>query len=53
VENVTVHFLGDFKSATLTTPDGTEKKLSIYQADEGWGVDLDQVATCASIRLEQ
>ena len=53
VDNVTVHFLGDFKSATLTTPDGTEKKLNIYQADEGWGVDLDQVATCASIRLEQ
>ncbi|HEV2448122.1 MAG TPA: hypothetical protein VGS58_19460, partial [Candidatus Sulfopaludibacter sp.] len=43
VENVTVHFLGDFKHATLTTPEGVEKKLEIYQAEEGWGVDLDKV----------
>jgi hypothetical protein len=53
VDNVTVHFLGDYKHATLTTPEGIEKKLAIYQAEEGWGVDLDKVATCASIRLEQ
>ncbi len=53
VENVTVHFLGDYKRATLTTPEGVEKKLDIYQAEEGWGVDLDKVAVCATIRLEQ
>jgi hypothetical protein len=53
VENVTVHFLGDYKHATLTTPEGAEKKLEIYQAEEGWGVDLDKVGVCASIRLEQ
>jgi hypothetical protein len=53
VENVTVYFLGDYKRATLTTPEGIEKKLDIYQADEGWGVDLDKVAVCATIRLEQ
>ena len=53
VENVTVQFLGGFKHATLITPDGAEKKLEIYQADEGSGVDLDKVGICASIRLEQ
>jgi hypothetical protein len=54
VENVTVHFLGDYKHATLLTPDGTEKKLDIYKGEEeGWGVDLDKVGICASIRLEQ
>ena len=53
VENVTVHFLGDYKRATFITPEGVEKKLDIYQAEEGWGVDLDKVATCASIKLEQ
>jgi hypothetical protein len=53
VENVTVYFLGSFKHATLLTPEGVEKRLDIYQADDGWGVDLDKVGVCASIRLEQ
>lgn len=53
VENVTVHFLGEFKHATLMTPEGIRKNLDIYQAEEGWGVDLDKVAVCATIRLEQ
>ena len=53
VENVTVHFLGDFQRATLLTPDGAEKKLDIYAADEAHGVDIDKVAVCATIKLEQ
>lgn len=53
VENVTVYFLGDFKKAALLAPGGVEKKLEIYKADDGWGVDLDKVGVCASIRLEQ
>jgi hypothetical protein len=52
VENVTVHFLGDFRRATLLTPDGAEKKLDIYAADEAHGVDIDKVAVCATIKLE-
>ncbi len=52
VENVAVHFLGNFKRATLTTPEGAEKSLDIYQTEEGWGVDIAQVAVCATIRLE-
>jgi hypothetical protein len=53
VENVTAHFLGDFKRATLLAPDGTEKKLDLYAADEAQGVDIDKVSVCATIRLEQ
>ena len=53
VENVTVHFLGNYKRATLLTPEGVEKKLEIYQAEEGSGVDIDKVGVCATIRLEQ
>ena len=53
VENVTVYFLGNFQHATLLTPEGAEKKLEVYKADDGWGVDLDKVGVCASIRLEQ
>jgi hypothetical protein len=52
VENVTVHYLGDYKHATLITPDGTEKKLEPYQVEEGWGVDLEKVGICATIKLE-
>ena len=53
VENVAVHYLDNYKHATLITPEGAEKKLEIYQTDEGWGVDLDKVPVCATIRLEQ
>lgn len=52
VENVTLHYLGDYKHATLLTPEGVEKKLEVYQAEEGWGVDIDKVSVCATIRLE-
>ncbi len=52
VENVTLHYLGDFRHATLLTPDGKEKPLEIFQAEEGWGVDIDKVQVCVSIRLE-
>jgi hypothetical protein len=53
VENVTAHFLGNYTKATLLLPDGTEKKLDIYPADEAHGVDIDKVNVCATIRLER
>jgi len=52
VENVTVQFLGAYRHATLLTPDGVEKTLQIYAADEGSGVDIDKVGVCATLRLE-
>jgi hypothetical protein len=52
VENVTLHYLGNFPRATLITPEGPEKKLEVYKTEDGWGVDLDRVSTCAAIRLE-
>jgi hypothetical protein len=53
VEDVTVHFLGDYRHATLLAPDGAPKPLEIYQTEDGSGVDLPKVAICATIRLEQ
>jgi len=53
VENVTVHFMGKFQRAVLMTPDGLEKPLEIYPTEDGGGVDLDKVAVCATVRLEQ
>ncbi len=53
VENVTLYFLGEYRHATLITPDGVEKPLEIYSNDEGKGVDIAKVGVCATIRLEQ
>ncbi len=53
VENVAMHFTGEFKHATLMTPEITGKPLEIYKTEEGWGVDVDRVGVCATIRLEQ
>lgn len=53
VENVTAHFLGEYRTATLLTPDGVEKKLELYRADEAQGVDIDKVVVCATIKLEK
>ena len=52
VENVTVHFLGNFQHARLFTPDGQEKVLEVYKNEEGTGVDIDKISTFATLRLD-
>jgi len=51
VENVAVHFIGDYKHAVLTSPEGAEKPLEVYPTEDGGGVDIDKVSVCATIRL--
>jgi hypothetical protein len=53
VSDVTVHFLGNYRRATLLSPEGAEKPLTIYPVEDGGGVDIDRVGVCAGIRLEQ
>jgi hypothetical protein len=53
VDSVTLHYLAELPRATLITPGSAEKKLQVYKTEDGWGVDIDRVATCAAIRLEQ
>jgi hypothetical protein len=53
VENVAMHFLGNFQHATLITLEGAQERLEVYQTGEGWGVSLDKVSVCATVRLEQ
>ena len=53
VQNITVHFLGDYKRAVLLGPENSIKKLDIYPTDEAHGVDVDQVGVCATIKLEK
>jgi hypothetical protein len=51
VENVAVHFIGDYKHAAQTSPEGKEKPLEVYPTEDGGGVDIDKVSVCATIRL--
>jgi hypothetical protein len=53
VENVAMHYLGDYNHATLITPGAADKSLEVYKTEEGWGVDVDRVGVCATIKLEQ
>jgi hypothetical protein len=52
VESVTVQLLGNYTKAHLYTPDGKEKDLEIYPAEEGVGVDIDSISSCAVLRVE-
>jgi hypothetical protein len=53
VESVAVYYLGEYKRATLIAPVGADRPLEVYKTEEGWGVDLDHVGVCATIKLEQ
>src|SRR5215471_5208787 len=50
IDEVALHYLGDFSRATLITPEGAEKKLEVYKTEDGHGVDIARVVTCAAIR---
>jgi hypothetical protein len=52
VENVTIHVLGKFQTATLILPGGKEKMLEAYPVEEGTGVDLDNVGIVATVKLQ-
>ena len=52
VENVTVHVLGKFTSATLQAPGAEPKKLEVYEVEEGTGIDIDNVNVAATLVLQ-
>ena len=37
----------------VITPEGKPKPLEVYKTEDGWGVDIDRVVVCATIKLEQ
>ena len=53
VESVTMHYVANYQHATLITPEGKPKPLEVYKTEDGWGVDIDRVVVCATIKLEQ
>ncbi len=52
VESVTVQLPGKYTKAHLYTPDGKQKDLEVYPAEDGVGVDIDSIASCAVLRVE-
>ena len=52
VENVTVHLLGKYKSAKLLSPGAPAKMLSVYDNEEGTGVDIDTIGVSATLVVE-
>jgi hypothetical protein len=52
VDSVTVQLLGKYTKAHLYMPDGKEKDLELYPAEDGVGVDIDSIASCAVLRVE-
>lgn len=53
VENITVHLLGEYKSAKLYMPESPKPlTLDLYKIDEGMGLDLDRIATVGVLVLE-
>ena len=53
VENVAIHYLGEYQHATLIAPGSADKSLEVYKTEEGWGVDVDRVVVCATVKLER
>jgi hypothetical protein len=52
VENITVHLLKKYRTARLIAPGAPEKKLELYEVEEGSGVDIDNVGVTASLILQ-
>lgn len=52
VENVTVHLMGKYKSATLMAPGQAAKKIEIYDNEEGTGVEIPGIGVMGTVILE-
>jgi hypothetical protein len=52
VENVTVHVLGRFGKARLLEPGGVDRAVALFEHEDGTGLEIDKVASVATIVLE-
>jgi hypothetical protein len=52
VENVTVHLLGEFKTAKLLRPGAEPVKLETYATEEGTGIDVPAADIFAVLAVE-
>jgi hypothetical protein len=52
VESITAFVEGKYRKATLLSPGEPPKVLSIYDAPEGTGVEIEKLAVCGAVVLE-
>lgn len=50
-ENITVHIVGKHRQVRLLRPESPPRDLTPYEIEEGVGVDLDRVSTCAALLI--
>ncbi len=53
VESITVHALGTWKKVRVFEPGGKVRDLETYSVSGGTGVDLESLATVATVRFER
>lgn len=53
VENVTVHVLGQYKTAQLYRPDGPPSTIQGYEVEDGTGFDIDQIGPLGALVLSK
>ena len=51
VENITVHVLGKYQSATLHRPGETPRPVAGYDIEEGTGFDIDRIGSVGTLVL--
>ncbi len=51
-ENITVHLAEKYGRARLFSPEAPPSELKLEETEEGAGVEIERVATCAALLLE-
>lgn len=51
-ENITVHLAGKYSRARLLRPEQAPRELALYPIEEGVGVEIDRISTCAALLLD-
>jgi len=51
-ESITVHLLGKFQRAKLYSPDAPVKTITVYENEDGTGIDIDKIGVSAALVLE-
>ncbi len=52
VDSITAHVLGKYAKATLWRPDRAPKEMSLYEIEEGTGIDIDEVGPYGVLVIE-
>ncbi len=52
VEAITVHLLGKFRKARLYQPEESSREMTVYEIEDGTGVEIDKVGVFATLVLE-